>query len=93
MALQATHVRAQSAVIGGALTKAIRSRTEFDRRKEDDDVLGGAAAYANVDSTEVVCAKCGHTRAYYYQLQTRSADEPMTTFYRCAQCAHQWREQ
>ncbi|VDK28748.1 unnamed protein product [Anisakis simplex] len=28
------------------------------------------------------------------QLQTRSADEPMTVFYRCAnaECAHRWKE-
>lgn len=25
---------------------------------------------------------CGNDRAYYFQLQIRSADEPMTTFYR-----------
>lgn len=27
----------------------------------------------------VACDKCGHPRAYFYQLQIRSADEPMTT--------------
>lgn len=25
------------------------------------------------------CDKCNHGRAYYHQLQIRSADEPMTT--------------
>ena len=25
------------------------------------------------------CPKCDHDRAYFYQLQIRSADEPMTT--------------
>jgi hypothetical protein len=25
------------------------------------------------------CDKCEHDRAYFYQLQIRSADEPMTT--------------
>ncbi|CAO1631799.1 unnamed protein product [Parajaminaea phylloscopi] len=40
------------------------------------------------------CPKCDHDRAYYFQLQVRSADEPMTTFYRCTKpsCTHQWRE-
>lgn len=27
----------------------------------------------------VACDKCGHPRAYFYQLQIRSADESMTT--------------
>ena len=43
---------------------------------------------------KVQCTKdgCTNRRAYFYQLQTRSADEPMTTFYRCTECAHQWKE-
>ena len=28
------------------------------------------------------CPKCENNRAFYMQLQIRSADEPMTTFYR-----------
>jgi len=38
------------------------------------------------------CAKCGNDRAYYQQLQIRSADEPMTTFYKCTSCGLRWRE-
>ncbi|XP_019881680.1 DNA-directed RNA polymerase III subunit RPC10 [Aethina tumida] len=62
--------------------------------KEIDDVLGGAEAWKNVDSTEERCPKCSHPRAYFMQLQTRSADEPMTTFYRCCnpECNHNWRD-
>jgi len=29
---------------------------------------------------------CRNTKYFYYQLQTRSADEPMTTFYICKKC-------
>ena len=35
---------------------------------------------------------CGSTKAYYRQMQIRSADEPMTTFYKCVECGAQWRE-
>lgn len=38
------------------------------------------------------CPKCEHNEAYYWQLQTRSADEPATTFKRCTKCRHTWRE-
>lgn len=38
------------------------------------------------------CGKCKKQMCTYYQLQTRSADEPMTTFIRCANCGNQWRE-
>jgi DNA-directed RNA polymerase III subunit RPC11 len=71
----------------------IGDRTVFER-KAVDDVLGGAKAWENVDSTEERCPKCDHNRAYYMQIQTRSADEPMTTFYKCCnrECNYQWRE-
>ena len=44
------------------------------------------------DKAEVVCPKCSHGHAYFMQMQIRSADEPMTTFYRCVSCGHNWRE-
>ena len=43
-------------------------------------------------TTEVVCPKCGAREAYYWSLQTRSADDPMTQFFRCKKCGHTWRE-
>lgn len=67
---------------------------KFPRLKELRDVMGGDAAWENADSMEEACTKegCTNRRAYFFQLQTRSADEPMTTFYRCTTCAHQWKE-
>jgi DNA-directed RNA polymerase III subunit RPC11 len=75
------------------INKRISSRT-YTTLKEVDDVLGGAAAWENVDSTEEKCPKCSHDRAYFMQIQTRSADEPMTTFYKCCniECGNRWRE-
>ena len=32
------------------------------------------------------CRVCKNVEHFYYQLQTRSADEPMTTFYICKEC-------
>jgi len=32
------------------------------------------------------CRNCKNTEFFYYQLQPRSADEPMTTFYICKNC-------
>eukprot|EP01083_Nonionella_stella_P050348 133930_1 len=62
-------------------------------KKEVDDVLGGSEAWINAQRTDTVtCEKCGNTGAFYFQLQTRSADEPMTTMYKCAsmQCGRRW---
>ena len=40
---------------------------------------------------KIECEKCGHTEAVWWMLQTRSADEPTTQFYRCTKCEHTWR--
>ena len=40
---------------------------------------------------KIDCAKCGHTEAVWWMLQTRSADEPTTQFYRCTKCNYTWR--
>jgi transcription elongation factor S-II len=37
------------------------------------------------------CWKCKSKKCTYYQLQTRSADEPMTTFVSCLNCGQRWR--
>ena len=38
------------------------------------------------------CSSCKKkTRCDYYQLQTRSADEPMTTFVTCLECDKKWK--
>tara|TARA_B100000900_G_C20149469_1_gene541254 strand:- start:30 stop:560 length:531 start_codon:yes stop_codon:yes gene_type:complete len=40
---------------------------------------------------EFKCFKCGKRQCTYYQLQTRSADEPMTTFITCLNCGNRWK--
>ncbi|CAH1445455.1 unnamed protein product [Lactuca virosa] len=37
------------------------------------------------------CGRCGKRKCTYYQLQTRSADEPMTTFVTCVNCDNHWK--
>lgn len=37
------------------------------------------------------CRKCHSKKCTYYQLQTRSADEPMTTFVSCLDCGKRWK--
>eukprot|EP01137_Pigoraptor_chileana_P021059 Opistho-2@84289 len=75
------------------ITQAI-SHKKYTKLKEVDDVLGGTEAWENVDTTEVTCPKCSNDSAYFMQIQTRSADEPMTVFYKCTNhdCNHQWRD-
>ena len=37
------------------------------------------------------CGKCGQRKVAYSQMQTRSADEPMTTFCECTNCGNVWK--
>ena len=37
------------------------------------------------------CRKCKSNKCTYYQMQTRSADEPMTTFVSCIECGNRWK--
>eukprot|EP00485_Elphidium_margaritaceum_P002610 CAMPEP_0202695780 /NCGR_PEP_ID=MMETSP1385-20130828/9278_1 /ASSEMBLY_ACC=CAM_ASM_000861 /TAXON_ID=933848 /ORGANISM="Elphidium margaritaceum" /LENGTH=323 /DNA_ID=CAMNT_0049351857 /DNA_START=87 /DNA_END=1055 /DNA_ORIENTATION=- len=39
---------------------------------------------------EFKCGKCGKRKCKYSQAQTRSADEPMTTFVTCLTCGNRW---
>jgi len=66
----------------------------YMKRKEVEDVMGGAGAWDNVDQTDTQCPaeNCGGDRAFFYQVQIRSADEPMTTFLKCTKCGTRWKE-
>ena len=38
------------------------------------------------------CRKCGSRETSYYEVQTRSADEPMTQFITCLKCENRWKQ-
>jgi transcription elongation factor S-II len=38
------------------------------------------------------CTRCWKKECTYYEMQTRSADEPMTIFITCLNCGKHWRQ-
>lgn len=42
-------------------------------------------------SDALTCSKCKQKKVSYSQAQTRSADEPMTTFCECTVCGNRWK--
>ena len=38
------------------------------------------------------CGRCGSRSCSYYEVQTRSADEPMTQFITCLECHCRWKQ-
>lgn len=59
---------------------------QFRREKK---VLEGNLAMA---TDRFRCSQCKKKLCSYYELQTRSADEPMTIFVTCLNCGKQWRQ-
>eukprot|EP00197_Chlamydomonas_leiostraca_P006996 CAMPEP_0202859956 /NCGR_PEP_ID=MMETSP1391-20130828/1865_1 /ASSEMBLY_ACC=CAM_ASM_000867 /TAXON_ID=1034604 /ORGANISM="Chlamydomonas leiostraca, Strain SAG 11-49" /LENGTH=99 /DNA_ID=CAMNT_0049539071 /DNA_START=169 /DNA_END=468 /DNA_ORIENTATION=+ len=68
------------------------TRTVGLAKKAVDDVLGGDDAWKNVAKTDASCPKCSYHQAYFMEIQTRSADEPATLFFKCVQCGARWKE-
>jgi hypothetical protein len=61
---------------------------EKQRIREEKELSGNA----HMATERFKCRKCGLRRCTYYQLQTRSADEPMTTFITCLNCKNEWKQ-
>ncbi|CAG9771845.1 unnamed protein product [Ceutorhynchus assimilis] len=60
----------------------------FKKETIDDAQL----AIAQGTKTDMLkCGKCKQRNCTYNQLQTRSADEPMTTFVLCNECGNRWK--
>ena len=41
---------------------------------------------------QFLCGRCHKRECTYYEMQTRSADEPMTIFINCLNCGKKWRQ-
>ncbi|KAK3890340.1 hypothetical protein Pcinc_005718 [Petrolisthes cinctipes] len=60
-------------------------REKFTKESIDDHQL----AVAQDSKTDLL--KCGQRNCKYNQMQTRSSDEPMTTFVICNHCGYRWK--
>ncbi|KAJ1941768.1 transcription elongation factor TFIIS [Kickxella alabastrina] len=61
-------------------------------KMNQENLADARAPIAEVSETDMFrCGRCGNRRCTYYQMQTRSADEPMTTFVTCVVCTNRWR--
>ena len=71
----------KNAKISEKLTKEDKPAVEVIDKEVETDPL-----------TDEKCPKCGHGKAYYKLVQTRSADEPETKFLKCEKCKNRWRD-
>lgn len=62
----------------------------IEKKKETDNILYLKKPEATTDSYK--CSRCKSTKAKYFELQTRSCDEPTTIFLTCLNCNKRWKE-
>jgi transcription elongation factor S-II len=63
--------------------KLIQAKMRRDKTKYETNMEAATDTFK--------CRKCHTNKCTYYQLQTRSADEPMTTFVTCLECGNRWK--
>lgn len=62
-----------------------------EKEVSEFNILDESEGKETLPTIKIDCEKCGHNEAVWWMLQTRSADEPTTQFYRCTKCNHTWR--
>eukprot|EP00484_Ammonia_sp_Unknown_P026775 CAMPEP_0197039402 /NCGR_PEP_ID=MMETSP1384-20130603/16191_1 /TAXON_ID=29189 /ORGANISM="Ammonia sp." /LENGTH=328 /DNA_ID=CAMNT_0042469993 /DNA_START=102 /DNA_END=1088 /DNA_ORIENTATION=- len=73
-------------------SKELKKKRDTDKKwameeARNDHGLTEAATMTD----EFKCGKCNQRKCKYSQAQTRSADEPMTTFVTCLVCGNRWK--
>ncbi|KAL3653382.1 hypothetical protein CASFOL_003063 [Castilleja foliolosa] len=81
-----------------ALLELTPAEMASDERQEKNEQIkqkamfnSERAAAPKATTNEFTCGRCRKKETTYYQLQTRSADEPMTTFVTCVNCNNHWK--
>ena len=74
---------------------------QYQEDQQDQQPWGSSSDIRLVESDELpdphpitdteVCPKCGNNQSRWWIVQTDSADEPSTQFFRCTKCMHTWR--
>jgi len=71
--------------------KSAQRRAE-DQKLHEDNMKKAQVPMAQKSISDALrCGRCGQKKVSYTQAQTRSADEPMTTFCECTVCGNRWK--
>ena len=63
--------------------KLIETKSKRDLNKFETNISAATDTFT--------CRKCKGNQCTYYQMQTRSADEPMTCYISCCICGNRWK--
>jgi transcription elongation factor S-II len=71
---------------------ASEERKAADNKIKEQNFLSSLGAEGQQAETDMFqCSRCKQRKCTYRQAQTRSADEPMTTFVTCTVCNNRWK--
>ncbi|KAF5319314.1 hypothetical protein D9619_008803 [Psilocybe cf. subviscida] len=71
---------------------ASEERRAADQKIKDENFFKSlSAAEKQAETDAFQCSRCKQRKCIYRQQQTRSADEPMTTFVTCTVCQNKWK--
>eukprot|EP01080_Neovahlkampfia_damariscottae_P010587 gene10587-3105_t len=70
----------------------IHSSVALKTKQVDDVIESGDFKNAQIAEEKCPQSDCDSREAAFICFQTRSADEPMTEFYKCTKCGFQWRQ-
>lgn len=71
---------------------ASNERRQEDERLKEDNLKNSVAPMPQKSISDALqCGRCKQKKVSYSQAQTRSADEPMTTFCECTVCGNRWK--
>jgi len=85
-------ISASRLCVMGPQDMASEERKAQDRKLAEENLFKARGAGPQQAETDAFrCARCGQRKCTYYQMQTRSADEPMTTFVTCVNCNCRWK--
>jgi len=71
---------------------ASEERRQADKALEEVNMFKSLGAQEQEAETDAFkCGRCKQRKTRYRQAQTRSADEPMTTFVTCVNCGNRWK--
>ena len=86
------YLRCNSCGFKKDLSADIKEEYSVEKKVKSEDTVIMRGDESGMKSTvREICPKCGHDRASYELLQTRSADEAPTRFFTCEKCHHKWR--
>lgn len=65
--------------------------SSYDYSDNTLKIMDSEKPIEGLPTTNIECPKCQNNLAFWWMLQTRSADEATTQFFRCTKCSHTWR--